>query len=489
MKWLIPLFFLPLFSLGQKDVSFLLNKADALYQNKQYDSAAYYYETTFAAGTEAEPTLLYNAACSYALSGKKEKAILSLKSSVKNGFSDFDLLETDQDLVLLRKDSLWNFTLATLYETAAYAGTNFRGKNRFNGSFLILAAEIWSVAGFTENAFRDLEIVSKTGSIKLDELENNPALLKLHTDQRWQKLTSDIKLRLINERSNFYWGLYFGILCFLVVYNLFLFFSLKESSFLYYALFIFAYVQFEGFRTPALGVYITDLFVWFNYFKPASSLSMFTTLIALIFLLLFTKSFLNLKEVAPKSAKSIRYMLIAILIIIIISYFANILSKDVVFPMVLIIYFITFILGVYALFKKYRPARFFALGMFIMSFTVFWVIMASFDMVEQVSGISVFHIDNIGTLAFSVILSLAIGDKMNILKKEKESAQEKALEVLEEKVQERTREVVKQKHLIEEKQKEIIDSINYARRIQNSLIPTEKYIHKVLTRLKNKKEQ
>lgn len=40
-----------------------------------------------------------------------------------------------------------------------------------------------------------------------------------------------------------------------------------------------------------------------------------------------------------------------------------------------------------------------------------------------------------------------------------------------------------QKQLVEEKQKEILDSIRYAKRIQQSLLPTEKYIQKNLTRL------
>ena len=40
-----------------------------------------------------------------------------------------------------------------------------------------------------------------------------------------------------------------------------------------------------------------------------------------------------------------------------------------------------------------------------------------------------------------------------------------------------------QKELVEEKQKEILDSIHYAKRIQRSLLPTEKYIEKTLQRL------
>ena len=41
-----------------------------------------------------------------------------------------------------------------------------------------------------------------------------------------------------------------------------------------------------------------------------------------------------------------------------------------------------------------------------------------------------------------------------------------------------------QKHIIEEKQKEIIDSINYARRIQRAHLPNEKYISKKLAELR-----
>ena len=43
-----------------------------------------------------------------------------------------------------------------------------------------------------------------------------------------------------------------------------------------------------------------------------------------------------------------------------------------------------------------------------------------------------------------------------------------------------------QKELLEEKQKEIFDSINYARRIQQAHMPTEKYVSKSIDRLKSK---
>jgi tetratricopeptide (TPR) repeat protein len=46
--------------------------------------------------------------------------------------------------------------------------------------------------------------------------------------------------------------------------------------------------------------------------------------------------------------------------------------------------------------------------------------------------------------------------------------------------------IEKQKELVEEKQREVLDSIHYAKRIQRSLLPTDKYIHKQFIRLKRK---
>lgn len=44
--------------------------------------------------------------------------------------------------------------------------------------------------------------------------------------------------------------------------------------------------------------------------------------------------------------------------------------------------------------------------------------------------------------------------------------------------------IAEQKHLVEEKQKEILASINYARRIQNAHMPTEKFVKRILENVK-----
>ncbi|GIV44322.1 MAG: hypothetical protein KatS3mg035_1445 [Bacteroidia bacterium] len=53
-------------------------------------------------------------------------------------------------------------------------------------------------------------------------------------------------------------------------------------------------------------------------------------------------------------------------------------------------------------------------------------------------------------------------------------------ETLEDKVKERTAEVIRQKEIIEEKNKDITDSIQYAKKIQQAILPAENEIRKVL---------
>ncbi len=61
---------------------------------------------------------------------------------------------------------------------------------------------------------------------------------------------------------------------------------------------------------------------------------------------------------------------------------------------------------------------------------------------------------------------------------------EDSYNTLEQKVETRTLELANEKKHVEEKQKEILDSIHYAKRIQNALMPNEKYIERKINDLK-----
>jgi serine phosphatase RsbU (regulator of sigma subunit) len=72
-----------------------------------------------------------------------------------------------------------------------------------------------------------------------------------------------------------------------------------------------------------------------------------------------------------------------------------------------------------------------------------------------------------------------IGSLANSFRKMQASLSE-LIHGLEDKVKERTEEVVKQKDIILHKQKEILDSLNYAKRIQHTLLASEKFLNKYL---------
>lgn len=62
--------------------------------------------------------------------------------------------------------------------------------------------------------------------------------------------------------------------------------------------------------------------------------------------------------------------------------------------------------------------------------------------------------------------------------------QKKLIEIQKAEVERQKQIAEEQRHIVEEKQKEVMDSIRYARRIQQSLLPTEKYIERNLDHLK-----
>lgn len=201
--------------------------------------------------------------------------------------------------------------------------------------------------------------------------------------------------------------------------------------------------------------------------------------------ILFVKSFLNLKYVLPKS---VSYLKIGICIfsvnaILSVFYRSHQLAKFmevITFSMSIYLFNLAYIAWMK---KGYKPARFFVLAIFSLTLSSILLLLQRIG-VDFYFKIGVFRPDNIGVVLFMTLMSFALGDRINILSKEKAEAQEKALEILEEKVAERTREALEKSKIIEEKNKDILASILYARRIQKAQLPTEKYLNKILSRLK-----
>ena len=86
----------------------------------------------------------------------------------------------------------------------------------------------------------------------------------------------------------------------------------------------------------------------------------------------------------------------------------------------------------------------------------------------------------LGSLVLVILFAGFIFRSLRVTRKQKN-----IIELQKNKVEEQKQQVEQQKQLVEEKQKEILDSIHYAKRIQQSQLPNEQYIEKTLKRLNN----
>ncbi|MCE3258636.1 MAG: protein serine/threonine phosphatase [Bacteroidetes bacterium] len=85
-----------------------------------------------------------------------------------------------------------------------------------------------------------------------------------------------------------------------------------------------------------------------------------------------------------------------------------------------------------------------------------------------------------GGLALVFVFSVFMYNRFRVTRRQKRIIEEKEKET-----QKQNEIITQQKLLVEDKQKEILDSIYYARRIQQSLLPTERYITRLLSGKKN----
>jgi carboxyl-terminal processing protease len=94
-------------SIGQS-LSDLANKAEAAYRGKHYSESANLYVQVISKADELDRSPLeYNAACSFALAGEKDKAFLWLNQAIQDGSLDIKKTKDDSDFANLHTDPRW----------------------------------------------------------------------------------------------------------------------------------------------------------------------------------------------------------------------------------------------------------------------------------------------------------------------------------------------------------------------------------------------
>lgn len=233
-------------------------------------------------------------------------------------------------------------------------------------------------------------------------------------------------------------ALYFGIALAMVLFNLFLFFILKDYNYFLYVL-----VVISTAFTIASHNGISSEYFWQNSpWMDQYSVNFFISIVLVLFLI-FMRKLLNTKQFIPKLDR-VSLVFIILQIVLPICYILSFESfvKIIVLSHTLTSFWILLV-GIVCSFKKERIAYFFLLAFSFLFLALIVSTMRALGLIPTNS----FTIDGpqYGSAAEMILLAFALADRYNSILKEKEAAEaqvksnlEKSNLDLEEKVKERT---------------------------------------------------
>lgn len=278
-------------------------------------------------------------------------------------------------------------------------------------------------------------------------------------------------------------GGYYGILIFAFFLSFFLGISLKEKVNFYYLLYIIGIGIFQ-FSLDGLAFQ----YLWPNNQWLANHIIPMSGSFAVFFLLLFSQQLLQTKKLAPAAHQVISFLAIADAVLHFMSLFNNpfySLSLKSLNFIALIANSLVLITAIIVFRKKQKSARYFLIAFTLLIVGVLLALLKNFGYLPRIF-ITEYGIQ-MGSAIEIILLSFALAENVKTLKEEKQLVQELLLEQLKEnnksqiernielenKVLERTLEIKEQTKIIAEKNKDITDSINYAKRIQQAILPPE----------------
>jgi len=244
--------------------------------------------------------------------------------------------------------------------------------------------------------------------------------------------------------EKFVWGLFFGFLLLASLYNLFLWFSFKEISYLYYIIFtLFSGLYLFSFDGLSLQ-YLWPNSPYFNHFAIPASIIFY-----LLAAIKFTSHFLHLKQRASLLSRLLNITTI-ILLMLLLTLFLT--SYGVVMPfmrLALVIVQLSLVfISAKIWYQGYQPARYLTLGWSVSAINILLISMTRYNLLTLNKYFEQTHIFMLDFAVLMIFLSFALADRINIIKQEREIALEQnnilireQNSVLEQQVKQRTLEL------------------------------------------------
>jgi len=250
-------------------------------------------------------------------------------------------------------------------------------------------------------------------------------------------------------RIQFVNGIFYGMMLIMIFYNLFLYFSIRDKTTLYYVIAlasgtnVIAFFQGYGF-----------FYVYGDYILAEKFFTIISGPLFIICSAALTRSFLNLKSFNPTLDTILKANIIVTIGAVVI-----ILLFPVSFKSLHVLTFLNCLLILvcagYCFYKNYRPARYFLLAWvaLLLAAALFSLRNLGFIPANWLTDMALY----IGGVLQTLFISFALGDRINLLIKENQEAKEKELqqehlakEKLEQEVKERTEEIQKKNEQLEE---------------------------------------
>jgi two-component system NtrC family sensor kinase len=271
-------------------------------------------------------------------------------------------------------------------------------------------------------------------------------------------------------------GMYAGVMIIMFTYNLFLYFSIKDSSYLNYIFCIF----FTWATQTALQGYFTKYLLVSDGWLNNISVCLFANL-GLVASIMFTQSFLNTKVNAPKNHKIINILLILSILntlLLLVGF------KQFSFIAMQILILAGSIIGTYTAYqsfvhKKFKPAGYYLASWSFLFFGMLIFILKDYEILPY--NVYTTYAVQFTSVIEVMLLSFALADRINFFKKENELAQKRALLIskeneqlilqqnieLEKKVNERT-------EALQDTNNNLNDALSNLKAAQSQLVDAEK---------------
>ena len=337
--------------------------------------------------------------------------------------------------------------------------------------------------------FSKRKIKNKNFIFELDFAPNEDVKIFAHILCDGEATSFPVKLLKSIELSEYYYqeqlmlGFYYGILLFALFLSIFLGISLKESINFWYFLYILSIGLFQLALDGLAFQYLWPNNIWLaNHIIPMAGSA------GIFFFIKFTQRLLQTEKLAPRFYITLNIVAAIVFAFFIASMFGNPLyswSLKGLNLLGLIANILVFSASIIVFRSNYKPARYFLIAFSLLILGILSALLKNFGILPRVF-LTEYGIQ-IGSAIEIIFLSFALSERVKVLKDEKTEVQNLLIEQykennriqaeinieLERKVEERTFEISEQNKVISEKNKDITDSINYAKRIQEALLPKE----------------